>query len=287
MDALLDELTTAGLDTRFGIDVASVATGVRPRGLLHYPSVADDRITELLRRLQLLVVAKRNLYRTRDTHSREGILSQVPWPDSSSELWHELWFANRDAPSVDSESLFASPGHYLGYPDCCVEAMLRSRSLSTFYATYLFATRPRSWRLNRLTTLFSKRLMMPDFFPCSLACTAAEAFVAPFFEIGSQTFGIVEAGAWEKEARAAYFLNDGYLYQAIAWRITDEGVVVDLGGIRSIALQSIAEIEMPKAKSRLLEFTHLVLTDGQTPEQVVIEKEGEKIAIIKLDRREL
>ena len=282
---LAPRLQSIGLDPRFALDVASVMVGIRWRGLLHVPERSFSPIVECLVDSGLHVIAQRPLLWQEDLSSREGVLKSVaPGLEPSDEYWHEVWFARETRSNPVPEELFSNPGRHLGYPDCCVAALASQSSLANHYSVYLFDPRLRAWELNRLTTLFSQSLLMPDFFPCSLACEAAREFVQPFCRLAEDIFGAETVAHWVARARQPLLVWSDHLYAWQHWELRDESLIVGVAGASKVVLGSIATLPKPHRSHEgphLLAFAHLIDSHtGRMPRRIVIETEdGSSVAV--------
>ena len=173
---LAAQLVKAGIEKRFAIDIGSVVAGVRPVGLLHCEYEKVQRVESILHEFQLRMLAGRKLFRSRDGDSRESVLSTAP--SDNSDEWYEIWYGKELPHNVCAEQLFSETGLFLGYPECCRNAMRGDGCLAALYRRYIQQDRQRNWRINRLAALFHPTILMPDFFPCSLACSEAVSFAS-------------------------------------------------------------------------------------------------------------
>jgi hypothetical protein len=271
----LNDIQRQGLDPRFALDIASVKKGIRPRGLLHVHALQAPGIRSLLTSYGLKVVAERPLEGSRDPQSREGILSDLK-PDTPAErLWHEIWFSAKETAAIDPAELFRAPGVHLSYPRCCVEAMLATRTLSTFYEVYVNDPRHRHWEINRLTTVFTDGLLIPDFFPCSLACREARDFARPFIDFAPEILGVTRASEWIARAKQPYFVYQNSLYTAFNYACENNRLVVDMDSMSKMPLKDIGKtIAQQHGQFELITFTHFY----ERPEEklrIILEKNGQ------------
>jgi hypothetical protein len=276
----------AGLGARFALDVASVCCGMRKYGLLHVESCQEKATRAFLAELGLVVVASRALNRFVDPRSRESIL--VESHNSIGNTCHELWFATSAASAPAPADLFSDPGLHLGYPACCTRFMMESPSLACHYNRYLFDAAPRYWEINRLTTVFSSGLLMPDFFPCSLACSEARRFAAPFIELAQEVFEDGQAARWVRQAQQPLLMYQGSLYCFSNWRLEGDTLCLEPDSAISVRVKDIATLdETPKMREpRLLEFHHLRSSPSAAmPATVRIESADGDVISIQLSSR--
>jgi hypothetical protein len=257
MQVIIDAVQRAGLGARFALDVASVSRGIRKLGLLHVESIQEHATRTCLAELGLVVVASRVLHRFADPGSREHIL--VDSRTSRGDDCQELWFAKPGARVPSATDLFSDPGLHLGYPDCCTRFMKDSSSLAFHYRRYLFDSAPRLWEINRLTTLFSSGLLMPDFFPCSLACEEARRFATPFIQLAEEILPEGEAARWIRQAKQPLLIYQGSLYSFSDWRIEGSTLHLKAGSARRVTIGDVAVMDAsPKTDGpTLLDFSHL------------------------------
>lgn len=173
---LAAQLVKAGIEKRFAIDIGSVVAGVRPVGLLHCEYEKVQGVESILHEFQLRMLAGRKLFRSQDGDSRESVLSTAP--SNNSDEWYEIWYGKKLPHNVCPEQLFSETGLFLGYPECCRNAMRGDGCLAALYRRYIQEDRQRNWRINRLAALFHPTILMPDFFPCSLSCSEAVSFAS-------------------------------------------------------------------------------------------------------------
>jgi hypothetical protein len=258
---IADRLELLGIERRFALDVSSVKIGIRPRGLLHVPRSASYPLECLLGDLGLRVEASRILFRSADPLTRESLLTE----ESQGNLpeWSEVWFARRDAPQVSQETLFEDVGRFLGYPACCRAAMTTRDSLAGVYRRYLMERSNRQWQLNRLSTLFSSFVLMPDFFPCSLSCSAALNFVEPFLQAAKATFKAEEVSAATRFMKGILTIIEDQIICWPDWWTSDGSLHVDLSSAKKERVGKVCrgiednELSQPG----LLVFEHLAGID--------------------------
>jgi hypothetical protein len=273
----LNDIQRQGLDPRYALDIASVKKGIRPRGLLHVHALQAPGIHALLTTYGLRVVAERQLEGSRDPQSREGILSDLK-PDTPAErLWHEIWFSAQETAPIDPTELFRAPGVHLSYPGCCVDAMLATRTLSSFYDMYINDPRHRAWEINRLTTVFTDGLLIPDFFPCSLACREARDFARPFLELAREILGAQRAADWIARAKQPYFVYQDSLYTALDYACDNNHLVATMESMSRIPLQDIGKtIARQKDQFGLVPFAHFYERPNDFL-RITLKKEGQPL----------
>ena len=273
----LNDVQLYGLDPRFALDIASVKKGIRPRGLLHVHASQARGIHSLLTTYGLKVIAERYLEGSRDSQSREGILSDLKPNTPASHLWHEIWFSTQDIAAIDSAELFHAPGLHLSYPGCCVNAMLATHTLSSFYDTYINDPHHRHWEINRLTTVFSDGLLIPDFFPCSLACREARDFASPFIELAREILGSNRAADWIQRAKQPYFVYQDSLYTALDYECEDNHLVVTMESMSKTHLKDIGKtISRHEDLFTLIPFAHFY-DHATRPLRITLKKEGQSL----------
>lgn len=274
---LKDDINRQGLDSRYALDIASVKKGIRPRGLLHVHALQAPGIHSVLTAYGLKVIAERHLDGSRDPHSREGILSDLK-PDTPAErLWHEIWFSAQETAQTDPAELFRAPGVYLSYPSCCVDAMLATRTLSSFYDVYINDPRHRAWEINRLTTVFTDGLLIPDFFPCSLACREARDFARPFIELAREILGAQRAADWIARAKQPYFVYQDSLFTALDYACDNNHLVVNMESMSRIRLKDIGKtITRQKDQFVLVPFAHFYEHPNDSL-RITLKKEGQPL----------
>jgi hypothetical protein len=257
MRLICDAIQRAGLDMRFALDVASVARGIRKLGLLHVVVEQEQATRACLDQFGLVVVASRALHRIADPHSREHIL--VDSGSTPGDACVEIWFSASSGSAPSASELFGDPGRHLGYPACCTRFMLESPSLARHYRRYLFDTTARHWEINRLTTLFSPGLLMPDFFPCSLACLAAREFATPFIQLAKETLPEGAANNWIQQAQQPLLLHRDSVISFSRWRIDGNTLHLSAASARSIGVKEVIPRGdfPPFTRPVLLHFRHL------------------------------
>jgi hypothetical protein len=266
-----------GLDARFALDIASVKIGVRPRGLLHVHASQASSIHSLLTAYGLKILAERQLEGSRDPSSREGILSDLKSNTPHDRLWHEIWFSQQNSAQVDSAELFRAPGFYLSYPPCCVDAMLATQTLSTIYDLYINDSQHRYWEINRLTTIFTDGLLMPDFFPCSLACCAARDFASPFIDMAASVLGAKRASEWIVRAKQPYFVYQDALFTAFDYECEDNHLTVTMESMSKTQLRDIGKtITHGQSHFALIPFRHFYAQSAE-PLQITLRKDGQRL----------
>lgn len=258
MSQLPHALETLGLDRRFSVDVLSVARGVRRLGLLHAPLSSESGLRAILFGAGLAVFARRELFRQNDPDSREGILRDPSWGESANFI--ELWYAQReDITLPPAEALFADPGTHLGYPMCCVAKWEKVNSQRDLYQQYIFETVGGLWELNRLAALFESGLLIPDFFPCSLSCKSAHAFVAPIVELVSKTLDpswIANTARW---MRAPLLERNGLLYAFPTWNLNGRDLELHAADAARTALAAVGRFNFEVRQGcRMVSFNHLI-----------------------------
>ncbi len=254
---LAPALEAMGLDKRNALDVGSVATGIRPRGLLHVKAVIRDSLCRLLEQHGLVIEFERELFRRDDRNTREGLLGEHEIEGAISELWFEIWFKMRDAPNVSKEELAENPGLHLGYPSCCVSSMMGKSSIDSHYASYISGSnRDRQWRINRLAVLFSKYVLIPDFFPCSLSCRNAADYARPFEGLARIAWCENDYKAAVSAAQQPILLWGEFLVSFSKYSIVDGMLTVDVESARKVELATIG-IKGKNPAPFLLRFEHL------------------------------
>lgn len=258
MKNLPDRLNSIGIERRFAVDIGSVISGIRPRGLMHIPVLQKHSLEQLLTQFGLIIEAQRALYRQSDSTSREGILLESCCGDSVTEWW-EIWYSHPTAARVNAEKLFLNTGEFLGYPRCCRSSMLHDNALDKLYYQYIFKDNKRFWELNRLATLFHHTILMPDFFPCSLSCEAGRAFVYPFQKISYEIFQQAEVDLAIASMKSALTVVETSLISWNKWKVRSDGVHVAIDDAKKESLQKVSSLchsQSSKTPS-ILSFTHL------------------------------
>lgn len=273
----LIDIQRQGLDTRFALDIASVKKGIRPRGLLHVHTSQAQGIHSLLTTYGLQVIAERHLEGSRDPQSREGILSDLKPDTPAEQLWHEIWFSAKETLPIAPAELFQAPGKYLSYPDCCVNAMRNASTLSSFYDRYINDQRHRAWEINRLTTVFSDGLLMPDFFPCSLACCEARDFARPFIELAKDILGTHQTEDWIRRAKQPYFIYQNALFTAFDYSCDDNHLKANMESMSKTLFHDIGKtISRKEDQFGLIPFTHFYERNNDLL-RVTLDKGGETL----------
>ena len=269
LQALPARLAAIQIDRRFALDVASVVSGTRPRALLHLPDAAKFELNRILTGLGLVEIASRTLYRTGDPASRESILcDSCPRDERACESWVEVWFQRVGGYVPSASWLLGNPGEALGYPTCCVNAFTRQRSLSDSYRRYLTDPAPGAWEVNRLATIFSNGLLMPDFFPCSLACDSARKFAIGFDVVARSVFSNSLIAEWRRMQRAVYTIIGSELVCWPEWNVLAGRLRVDADHSLRVPLVQVA-IGLPPAcgeVARLIPLAHVEF-EGDGPQR--------------------
>ena len=270
-----DDIKLQGLEPHFALDISSVKKGLRPRGLLHVHTLQAPGIHKLLTTYGLRVIAERHLEGSLDPQSREGILTDLKPNTPAERLWHEIWFSAQETAQIDPAELFRAPGLHLSYPSCCVEAMLAARTLSSFYEVYINDPRLRNWEINRLTTVFTDGLLIPDFFPCSLACHEARDFARPFIDLAREVLGAQRAAEWTERAKQPYFVFDNSLYTAFDYSCEDNHLFANMESMSKALLKDIGKtISRQDDHFALIPFAHFYERANE-PLRITLKKEGE------------
>ena len=214
---IVDSVIDLGLDRRFAIDIGSVLMQLRKFGLLHIPSDLETKVKHLLQNLGLVVIAQRHLSRQIDSESRECTLRSIKSSQIQADDWVEVWFALRFIEQPNINELFDNTGMFLGYPTCCIEFHNSQYSLAGFYEDYLFSSKDRYWEINRLATIFSEALFMPDFFPCSLSCSSAHSFGLKHLNVARELFDKNTIESWINDLQAPITLWGDRLIKWSNW----------------------------------------------------------------------
>lgn len=260
---LASDLREIGVEERFALDIASVVVGIRPRGLLHISRNLRTGIVELFHRYGLGVGYERELDRTPDEQTREAILTDRTMHQDRAELWLELWYQRTDQPLPSADFFLRDTGIRLSYPVCCVEAMRDKSSLASHYRSYIFASDSgRHWQLNRLSALFSKFIMMPDFFPCHLACSHANNFVEPFVSLAADIWGPDTQAEMVRRAQQPIFLWKDWVLTFGQFSVVDQCVRVERNSGMKVPLSTLG-IYRHFTNPALLFFQHLPLSTVQ------------------------
>lgn len=281
MQSFVGTLEKLGLHRRFAVDVLSVIRGIRRFGLLHAPVAAESDLCGSLNSIGLKVIARRGLIRSDDPNSREAVLN-----DCSEKIkanFVELWIALEGTELPTSYELFINPGRYLGYPACCVEEWERLQSQRDFYSRYLFETSFGLWEVNRLSAVFDGGLVFPDFYPCSLECEAACAFVAPILESAKETLDRAWVDQTIKWMRAPIVIHRGGLYAFPDWHLS--GIDLELNTLHAVRLPlcTLGRFERPADDpTRLVPFRYL----AGAGRVVLVSVDGVKTELINLGQKE-
>lgn len=263
LQKLPSDLLAIGIEQRFALDIASVVVGIRPRGLLHINRTLRIGLVELLHRYRLAVGYERELGRTPDAQTREAILTDRAIHQEGAELWVELWYQRADYALPSGEFLLRDTGTYLSYPACCVASMRDKSSLESHYRSYISASDPgRYWQLNRLSALFSKFILMPDFFPCHLACSHAHAFVEPFVALAADVWGPDTQAEMVRRAQQPILLWKDWVMTFTQFSVVNQCVRVESESGMKVPLSTLG-IDRHFADPALLSFRHFNLSADQ------------------------
>jgi len=179
---------------------------------------------------------------------------------AGTDLWVELWYERADQPLPSGDFFLRDTGIALGYPTCCVEAMRDKSSLGLHYRSYIFASDPgRYWQLNRLSALFSKFILMPDFFPCHLACSRAHNFVEPFVSLAADVWGPDTQAEMVCRAQRPIFLWKDWILTFGQFSVVDQRIRVEKNSGMKVPLSTIG-IDRHFTYPALLSFEHLHLS---------------------------
>ena len=272
LQSLPARLVAIGIDRRFALDIASVVSGTRPRALLHLPDAAKSELNRILGGLGLFKIATRTLYRRGDTSSRESVLFESsPNDGGTCENWVEVWFQRVGTEVPPASWLIGNPGEALSYPTCCVDAFTRRRSLSDSYFRYLTDPVPGAWEVNRLATIFSDGLLMPDFFPCSLACDSAKKFAIGFDGVAKSVFSGALISEWRRMQRAVYTIICADLVCWPNWSVNAGRLRLDADHALKVPLAEVAQGLPPTGGevARLVPFAHIDF-EGDGPQRDLI-----------------
>lgn len=235
---LAAQLARAGIERRFAIDIGSVVAGVRPMGLLHCEYEKVQGVESVLHEFQLTKLAGRRLFRSQDRLSRESVLSVTP--NSNSDDWYEIWYGQKLPQGVSPEQLFSETGLFLGYPQCCRDAMNSDGCLATLYRRYLQEDRKRNWRINRLAALFHPTILMPDFFPCSLSCREAVSFASAIQSASGGFLGQEDVSSATQAMKAPLTVIGDAIFSWPAWSISDGRLEVRADSSLKESLKNVA-----------------------------------------------
>jgi len=282
---------SVGMDERFAIDIGSVRAGHRTLGLLHVEAAAAAQVRDGLRILGLAVVATRFLTRENDPSSRESLLklpSEVKHDGAfAPHEWAEIWFGREGIAVPGADALFGDPGRFLGYPSCCVSAFGRIAGLSAHYRRYLFDARPRHWELNRLTALFGRSLLMPDFFPCELSCDAALRFCRSLLGVAEEVLGPACLSDWMCVAQQPIVVIGGSVCTFSRWRLTGDSLQVSAGSGAKVPLDAVSAGLLGHMPDRpwLVPFNHLAEpTTGSLPTKLALQHGANSTVVLDLAR---
>ena len=282
MQSFVGTLESLGLHRRFAVDVLSVIRGVRQVGLLHAPIAAESDLCDSLNGIGLKVFARRSLIRSDDPNSREAVLNDCSEKTEANfvELWYALASGN-DLPIP--YDLFANPGRYLGYPTCCVAEWEKLQSQRDFYSRYLFETSSGLWEVNRLSAVFDGGLVFPDFYPCSLECEAARAFVVPILEAARETLDRAWVEQTIKWMRAPVVIHGGGLYAFPNWCLSGIDLELDTLSAVRLPLCTLGRFERPADDpTRLVPFRYL----AGAGRVVLVSVDGVRTELINLRQKE-
>jgi hypothetical protein len=220
---LKQSLSDCGINTRFSIDIASVAERVRDYGLLHIEINQKGKTIELLQKSGCKIIKSRDLQFTKDSESREGMMYDIK--DGEKATHSEIWYCSVNKDIEPNFDPFLNPGKFLGYPSCCVEKYENTRGMGFFYRDYLFdESNIRYNEINRLCTLFNSNLLMPDFFPCSLSCKSAKDFSVKIQAIINQIYSADQIQESYKYSYAPLIIFSEKLYCFPSFRIQAESL---------------------------------------------------------------
>jgi hypothetical protein len=272
---LPQKLEEVGIPRRFAVDVCSVVRGVRRMGLIHAPLETGARLRAVLNKADLAIFAQRMLLRCDDPNSREGILRECRAGEDANFI--ELWFARPDAGSLPaSDALFANPGLHLGYPPCCVAEWERGKSQRDLYRRYIFDTVAGHWEINRVVTVFQGGMLIPDFFPCSLDCEQARAFVAPILALAQSTLDrawVLETVRW---MQAPLVCHSGSLYAFPTWTLADSRLELSITDGVKVPLSAIGNFDDQSQRVfRLVSFRHFALAK----ETILVGSDGRRTVV--------
>jgi len=257
-DAFLKE----GINPRFLLDLLTVQEGIRDYGLLHIERTQLNFIRFYFERNNLIEIAIRFLRFVNDEQSREGLFFDT---SIEAEMTHaEIWYANKNGNKSESVNPFINPGLYLGYPDCCVNFYESGKGMGKFYNKYLFSNELRFTELNRLCTIFNPGLLMLDFFPCSLACKEAKAFVSKSLKIVEKHFPKTVFAEVNKHMKSPLLIIRDSLFSFPSYTIEKDKLILLVDdNSRSIKINSICSGEFQNKQviegnePHLLRFKHL------------------------------
>lgn len=220
---LKQSLSDCGINTRFSIDIASVAERVRDFGLLHIEINQMEKTIEILQKSGCKIIKSRDLKFAKDPESREGMMYDIK--DGDKATHSEIWYCSVNKDIEPNFDPFLNPGKFLGYPPCCVEKYETTRGMGVFYRDYIFdESNIRYNEINRLCTLFNSNLLMPDFFPCSLSCKSAKEFSVKIQAILNQIYSADQIQESNKYSYAPLIILSEKLYCFPNFRIQAESL---------------------------------------------------------------
>jgi hypothetical protein len=262
IENLLQLVNYCDLGKRAILDIASVIEGERPLCLLHIPKYNEKKVKEGIASIFLEIKHERSLLKYRDKFSRESILrSKTTVAKDDEEEWVELWISKPGIISNNLPNLEQSTGKALSYPGCCCIKYEGQISLANHYQEYMFSLNSRSWKINRLATIFSEAMFLPDYFPCSLSCKNSIKIAERFIRLSSIYFDQKTINSWIHDLMAPLTVWDDQLIWWKSWKVINETLIVDLSSARSKKLVDIASITKPVlinfSSPWLIPFEHL------------------------------
>jgi hypothetical protein len=259
LDRIYKDICELGLEGRFAIDVASVHAGLRPRGLLHVAFNQSRIVSQWLKESGFRLEAERTLSRAEDSQTKESILRDLDGSGNYADLWHEIWFSGPEECTVSEKQLFGNPGKWLGYPTCCVDFMQGQSTLANHFSRYLHSTdEARHWEINRLASLFTKDLLMLEFFPCSLSCAGALSFSHALLPLARRVLPISEFAAGVSAAQMPLLIWGDCLVGFPEWKFVDGRLNLKTESAKKVRLMEIGCEQSSSTRSpRLLRFAHL------------------------------
>lgn len=259
MNGFVRTLERLGLHRRFAVDVLSVTCRVRRTGLLHIPVAAEPELRVALAGLGLRVFARRNLMCSDDPNSREAVLKDCSEGEKAN--YAEVWYACGEGDLPSPQALFSNPGRHLGYPACCVAEWERLQSQRDLYRRYLFDTRAGLWEVNRLSAVFHGGLVFPDFYPCSLECEAARAFVAPILEAAREVLDQTWVEQTLRWMRAPVIIHGNVIYAFPTWSLAGGDLVLHTSEAIQMPLCALGRFDrQDEEPTFLVPFRHLAGT---------------------------
>lgn len=266
-------LNDIGLEPKIAVDISSIIVDLRPKALIHLPAALQNKLERYLNHIGLKIINSRLLYKKKDKNSRESFLYSEKM--DGVEEWVEIWISK----SIGiSEYEFDNPGKYLSYPECCIKFYEKSRSMSEHYKNYLLSKIPRFWQLNRMITIFSNLILMPDFFPCSLSCRNALKFVEPYIELSKY---ILEDSLYHKTIdlmKCPIVIWQDNLILFEERRIENNKLTVHTKFAKSVKIKDILNEDIFFKQPYIINFTHInndiefikfILSDNSTIEERV------------------